>query len=805
MDGFLHDLRYAWRLLIRERTIASAVVLTLALGIGANTAVFAVVHAVLLRSLPYQDPDRLFMVWEQRPAESNFTNPVSPADFLDWSRMTTAFSSMAAFSATTADLTGDGDPIQVPIATVTATFFDVLGVTPLLGRTFQPGDDVPGRQRVVVLSHALWQQRFGRDPSVVGRTITLNGVPQQVVGVLRPDFEFPGEAPALWTPLVLAGGAAPPPRALHNLRVYARSRSDVPLEDARSEMTRIGQELSARYRENAGHGPNVVPLQEQLVGSARNGLLIVMAAVAFLLLIACTNVASLLLARSAGRRRELAIRAAVGAGRARLFGQSLVESLLLAVLGGGVGLIVGWWMLQVLVVETPPALRGAGLDRARLDVPILLFTAAACLVTTVVAGALPAWQVSRTPPGDSLRQSGGRSPLALNRGLRMALIGGEVALTVLLLIGAGLLTRTFWRVLTQPAGIVTTNRLTVHLTLPRTRYPDRNAVLAARRALDERFAAIPGVVAFGASNNLPLTDSDARQGITVEGYTRSAGEVPVRAHLRIVSEGYFGAAGIVLRDGRLFEARDNAGAPMVVVINETMARRYWPGQSPIGRRVRFNDEQEPWRQVIGVIADVRHWGLDQEVNPELYMPHEQQPSSTLSYVLHTAADPMSIVPQLTARVKAVDPDLPLGAVRTFDEVAARSMAARRWSALLLGLFAALGSALAAAGIYGVMSHVVSLRAGEIGIRLSLGARPAVVLGQVIADAMLNTAVGLVLGLALALGASRLLQSLLFEVEPADPFTFAAAALVVIAVAALAALGPARRAMRVDPVRVLRLT
>jgi putative ABC transport system permease protein len=568
-------------------------------------------------------------------------------------------------------------------------------------------------------------------------------------------------------------------------------------------MDRVGAELSSRYRENAGHGPNVIPLRDEIVAPARAGLLVVMSGVAFLLLIACTNVATLLLARSAGRRRELAVRSAIGAGRARLLRQSLTESLLIAVIGGALGLIVASWTNRLLLAETPAVLRGVGLERARLDLPVLMFTALICLLTTVVAGALPAWQVARTPPGDPLREAG-RSPLTLRRTVRVLLIGAQVALTLLLLIGAGLMVRSFVRVLSQPAGLDTANRLVINLTFPRSRYPDGDAVRRVRRQLDERFSGMPGVIAAGASNNLPLSGADSRQGVTVDGYQRQADESPVRAHIRIVTAGYFTAAGIAVRNGRSFTSLDTDRAPLVVVINETMARRYWPGQSPLGKRVRLNGEGEPpWREVVGVIGDVRHWGLDREVNPELYIPHDQLPTAGLAYVLHAASDPLSLVAAAASHVSAVDADLPLGSVRTFDAVAASSTASRRWSALLLGLFAALGLVLAAAGIYGVMTHLVSLQTGEIGIRLTLGARPSAVLGHVLGEAMLNTAVGLVVGLAAGAAATRALQSLLYEIAPLDPLTFAAAALTVLLVAGLAAAAPAARAMRVDPVQTLR--
>jgi putative ABC transport system permease protein len=801
-----HDVRYALRLLSKYPATSAAILLTLGLGIGANTAVFAVVNAVLLRPLPYPQPHQLVLVWEQRPGESNFSNSVSPADFLDWSEMNQSFTATAGYARGTGDLTGGADPVQVPVASVTARFFDVLGIRPALGRTFQTGDDTAGQQRVAIVSHGLWQRRFGGDPRLVGRDIVLNGEPVQVVGILKSDFEFPGEPTDIWVPLVLRDGSTPPPRASHFLQVYARLRDQLTPEAAQADMTRVGDHLSVTYpRENEGHGPRVVSWRDDIVAPARRGLLIVMAAVAFVMLIACTNVATLLLARSAGRTRELAIRSAIGAARGRLLRQSLTESVVLTAVGGGLGVAVSWWLLRLLIVQTPPALSGVGLDRARLDVPVLAFTTLICLVTALIAGALPAWQVARTQPSDPMRGTSGRSPLALRRSVRTLLIAGQVAMTVLLVIGAGLMVRTFLRVLAQPAGIDTANRLVVNLTLPRARYADRDAVRRGRRALDNRFLTVPGVLAFGANNNLPLTGSDSRQGITVEGFQRVPGDNPVRAHIRIVTPGYFETMRIRLREGRVLGGTDDERAPNAIVINRTMAERYWPGRSAIGGRMRFNNTGEPWREVVGVIDDVKHWGLDREVNPELYLAHAQQPSATLTYVFHTAGDPLGALAQIAAEIRTVDSDLPLGSVRTFDDVAAASMAARRWSALFLALSALVGIVLAAAGIYGVMSHVVALRTPEIGIRLSLGARPAVMLRDVLADTLLNAGVGVVLGVVAALAAARALQALLFDVAPADPATFVATATAVLVIAVLAALSPARRAMRVDPVTALRQT
>jgi putative ABC transport system permease protein len=803
MDTFRHDVRQAFRLLFRQPGLSSTILLTLALGIGANTAVFSVVNSVLLRPLPYPESERLVMVGEKRPAEGRVNGPVSPADFLDWATMHSSFTAIAGFYAATVDLTGVGDPVQLPSATVSASFFDVFGIRAIHGRTFAEGEDITGRHRVVVLGYGLWQERFGGDSSVVGRTLMVSGIPHQVIGVLPREFEFPGETPAIWGPLTLRGGSEAPGRSNHYMSVYARLKPGVSLEAARVDMDRVGANLERTYPEaNEGHGANVVSLREEIVGPARLGLVVVMAAVGFLLLIACTNVANVMLARAVSRRREMAIRSAVGASRSRLLRQTLTESLLFAGLGGVTGLLVAWATLRVLLTETPPLLRGAGLERAQLDLPVLFFTAGICVITGVIAGAIPAWQVSREKSGDALRD-GGRSPVALKRGVRLTLIATEVALTAMLLVGAGLMLRSFVRVLSQPPGIETENRLTLNLRLPRSRYPDPDSVRRARQSLDQRLNAIPGVIAAGANNNLPLIGSDSRQGVQIEGYERGENDPPTRAHIRIVTDRYFAAAGIALREGRSFEPRDDARAPLVVVINETMARRYWPGQSAVGKRVSFVGPKEPWREVVGVIGDVRHWGLDLEVNPELYMAHDQQPSAGLSYVLHTAGNPMNVVDAVGAAVKAVDPLMPVTAVRTMEQVAARSVGVRRWSAVLLGMFALLGVVLAAAGIYGVMAHLVSMRTAEIGIRMTLGARPGGVLRQVLREAVTHASIGLAIGLTIAAVVMRGAQALLFEIQASDPLTFVGTIATVLAVAGLAAFIPAMRAMRVDPLSALR--
>jgi len=811
MDTLSHDVRYAVRTFFKQPALSATMVVTLALGIGANTAVFSVVHAVLLRDLPYPDPARLVMLSEKRPAEGRMTGPVSPADFLDWSNLNHSFTAIAAFSPDRVDLTGSGDPLQASAGTVTAEFFDVLSVHPLYGRTFNRDEDVSGRHRVVVLGHAIWQQRFGGSPSAIGQTVLLNGVAHEIIGVLPRDFESPAPAlgqaplgsPDVWLPLAIRGGNDAPTRTIHFLFVYGRLKAGVRLEEARSEMDAVGRQLEALHpAENRGHGANVSSLRDQIVSPVQRGLVVLAAAVAFVLLIACTNVANLLLARAAGRRRELAIRIAVGAARGRLLRQALTESLVVAMLSGLVGLGGAFLMLQVLVAETPPVLRGVGLDRASLNSTVLGFTLLVCIATGVIAGLLPAWRASREDPGEPLRE-GGRAPASLPKRVRMTLIAAEVALTSVLLVGAGLMLHSFERVISQPSGIEIDHRLTATVTLARSRYGDVDRLRRARYEIERRLRGIPGVIAAGSTNMLPLTGADRRGGITIEGLETREDDAPTRAHPRVVTPDYFRAVGIRVTAGRPFSEDDNALAPRVAIVNETMARRYWPASSPLGQRVRFNAVQEPWRQIVGVIADVRHWGLDREVNPEVYLPFDQEPGAVLNFVLHTTVDPVQVVAPVTRAVHEFDPNLPLGNTRPLEDVAARSIAARRWSAVLLGSFAFVAIVLAGVGIYGVMSQLVSSRTSEIGIRLALGARPARVLRQLVGEGLMHTVVGLGLGLTASLLVTRGLQGLLYEINPADPAAMVFAAATLLLIALVACIVPARRAMRIDPVVALR--
>jgi len=803
MHAFVRDARYALRLLVKQPGVTVIALLTLAIGIGGNTAIFSAVDAVLLRPLPYRDPDRLVKVWEKRPAEGVLDNVVAPADFLDWARMNTVFEDMAAYLSITADLTGAGEPVRLFAAGVSPPFFDILRVQPALGRTFRREEATPGQHRVVILGHALWQTRFGSDPQAVGRTIALNGVPHEIVGVLPSDFEFPDAAIELWAPMPLAGGPTPPTRANHSLDVFARIKPGVTIEAARADMDRIGALLQKEYpATNRSHGVYVRPLAEDLARPVRSGLLMLLAAVAFVLLIACVNVANLLLARAASRRREMAVRAALGAGRGRLAGQALTESVLLGLAGGAAGLAVAHWAIRLLRALIPPGLPVLGMQNLGLDRRVLLFTFLVSILTGLIFGVLPAWHIAREDVNESLRD-GGRSPGSIRRRLRAGLVVGEIALASLLLVGAGLTLRSFQRLLDTDAGFEVAGRTTALVALPGRKYVDDRIRLDTLAEIERRFASIPGVRSAGASSRLPLANENSRMGVAIEG-REPVPDSPTRAHIRAVTARFFDAMGMRLVSGRPFGTADHETSLPVAIVNRTMAERYWPGASPIGRRVRLGGT-EIWREVVGVVADARSWGLDRPVNPEMYLPVRQLPWTTVFFVLATEKDAPPPGAAMREALRAVDPDLPLSSVRTMEEVASRSNASRQSTMILLSVFGLLALVLAAAGIYGVMAHLVTLRTGEIGVRMTLGAKPADVLRLILREGTLQAFAGLAIGLTGAVLLMRSMRALLFEVGPADPLTLLAVAAILTSTSLLACYVPARRAMKVDPVKALRAT
>jgi len=800
MHAFRQDFRYALRVLARQKGVTFVAVLTLALGIGANSAIFSAVNAVLLRPLPYDDPDRLMTVWEKRPAEGVDDNVAAPADFLDWARMNESFEAMAAMTTTTADLTGSGEPERLVAGVVSPPFFDILRVKPMLGGTFRADEAIVGKPRGVILGHRLWTTRFGSDPSVVGRKLTLNGNPIDVAGVLPASFEFPDDSIDLWAPLQLEGTSEPLSRTLHGFFVYGRLKPGVSLERARADMGRVGLLLQQQYPEaNRGHSAWVIPLEDRLKAPVRSSLLLLLGAVAFVLLIACVNVANILLAKAAGRRREMAVRSAVGAGRPRLAGQMLTESVVLALLGGIASLVVAWWAIAALRQLAPRGVPVLGLAHLGLEPRVLAFTAVLSLATGVLFGFLPAWQLASQDVSDSLKD--GRAPGGVRRGLRLVLVVAEIALASLLLVAAGLTLRSFQRVLNQPAGFRIDRALTVNFVAPGGRYPSQDAYFAAVERLEERFRALPGVHAVGATSALPLSGRDGRRGVGIEGREPTP-DVPTRAHPRGVTPGYFEAVGMTLLSGRAFTPADRDGAPLVAIVNDTMARRYWPGKSPTGRRVRLGGT-ENWIEVVGIVADVKHWGLDAPVNPELYLPLRQQIFTSITFVVSTGGDATALAPAIRDAVHAVDPNLPVANLRTVEEVAAASVASRRSGMMLIAIFGLLALVLAAAGIHGVMSHLVALRTPEIGVRMTLGATPSTIMALVLREGVLQAVLGLAIGLTGGVLLMRTFRTMLFGVEPADPWTLTLVALALLATALAACAIPARRAMRVDPVNALR--
>jgi putative ABC transport system permease protein len=796
------DVRHGFRLIRRYPASAAIAILTLALGIGANAAIFSVVDAVLLRSLPYPEPSRLVMVWEKRIKENVLTNPVSPADFLDWRRQNDAFENIAAETDTTVSVTGDGDPIVVGAEIVSWAFFDVLGVRPALGRTFRPDDEAVGLEhRVVVITNGLWHRRYGADPNIVGRQLSLNGNPWTVIGVLPASFHFVSDG-QVFVPLVQEGPGITPTRVSHGIKVYARIKPGVTFAQASDSMDRLGARLEQEHpKENAGHGAYVSPLRDEFVGPVRTSLVALFGAVGVVLLIACVNVASLLLARAASRQREMAVRSALGASRGRLVSQTLVESLALSIVGAIAGVALAELLIAALPVVLPAQLSVIGIDEVAINWRVLGFAAALAVLTGLIFGLLPAWHASTANAATTLAH-GGRSAAGVRRGARLALVIGEVALAALALVGAGLVLRSFAATMAQPLGFDPSGRVTFAVSIPAARYKTPELRRQALSDIEDRLRAIPGVGNVGGINLLPLASGDSRTGIGIEGRQPRPDEPPSRMHPRTVTTGYFAAMGIRVTRGRGFTSADAAGGEMVAVINEAAVRRFWGDANPIGARFHFGGE-DIWRTIVGVTADVRHWGLRRDVNPMVYLPQAQDNSQFLTFVLESKVDAGTIMKAARSAVGAFDANLPLARVQTMDDVVAASVQSERAQTVLMGTFGVTALALAMIGIYGVMAQLVGARRQEIGVRMALGARPANILRQLLSEGVWQTVIGLVIGLAAGAALMRLATALLFNVRPTDPLTLIAVALVLIGAALVACLIPGRRAMRTDPVEALK--
>jgi len=799
MDTFWQDLRYGSRVLLKNPGFTAVAILALALGIGANSAIFSVVNAVLLRPLPYHDPDRIMT------ALHSGWFPVAPANFLDWRAQNHVFERIAAAQAWGASLTGRDKPEQLKALQVTPDLFPVLGVDPVLGRTFLPEEDRPGAGRVVVLSHQLWQRRFGGDPKIVGQTLVLNGVGHTVVGVMPPGFQF---APfwvtnaELWVPLDLTLRVND--RAGRSLRVFARLKPGVTREQAQAEMDTISRRLEQQYPgTNKSLDVTVDPLHEKVVGKVRQALLVLLGAVSFVLLIACANVANLLLARSAARQKEIAIRTALGAGRLRLVRQLLTESMLLASLGGALGLLLARWGVKFLVALSPANL--PRVETINLDSRVFGFTLAISLLTGLVFGLAPALQASKLDLNESLKEGGRSATEGIRRNrVRSLLMISEVALALVLLIGAGLMIRSFRRLQAVEAGFDPRRVLTLVVPLRSSQYstgPQRSAFF---QRLIERVGALPGVESASAINHLPLAGDIWTLGFTVEGRPAPPpGEGPSAAY-RIIRPNYFHTMGISLLKGRDFTEHDAAGTPGVAIINEAFARNIWPHEDPIGKRIRVNDDGPDPREIVGIVKDVKQREWTAEPMREMYLPYLQNPApSYLTLVARTTADPLSLAAAVRNEVWTIDKDVPVSQVASMEQVIAGATGGPRFNLLLLNLFASVALILAAVGIYGVMAYSVSQRTHEIGIRLALGAQTTDVIKLVVGQGMALTLIGVAIGLAAAFAVTRLMSSLLFGVSATDPLTFAVIALLLLLVALVACYLPARRATKVDPMVALR--
>ena len=796
------DLLYGARLLLRAPGFTLIAVAALAIGIGANTAIFSVINTLLLRPLPYERPEELAIIWEHNIPRDRKNNVTSPGNLIHWREMQQTFVDLSAVGMTfNVTLTGAGDPEEIPMRLVNASFFPLLGVKPALGRPFTTEEDRPG-SRVVVISDRLWKRRFNADPSILSRGITLQGNAYTVVGVMPPGFSFMDKNVDLWLPISLPAEARTPRGRW--LAGMGRLKPGVTFAQAQQDMERVHAELVRLFPDfNTGWTARVVPLREQLTGAVRPALLVLLGAVAFVLLIACANVANLLLSRATGRQRELAVRAALGAARARLMRQLMAESLVLATAGGAAGLLLAWWalgLLRAVVAERLPIQR---LEVVGIDGWVLGFTVAISLLSGLFFGLVPALTASGTGLSEALKEGGRTGTSSRSRHARGVFVVVEVALALILLAGAGLLVRSFVQLMNVDPGFDTDRTITMRVALPGSRYPQAANRVQFFQRLFQRIDVLPGVEAAGANSSIPLAGPGAATSFEVVGKPAPPrGEEPV-ADVRVVTNNYFKAVGTPLLKGRLFNEQDPADSRDRIIINQAMAEKYFPGEDPIGRKVRvsWNDTRDD--EIIGVVGDVRSAGLHEQPRAMTYWPYPRFSYGSMTIALRTAGDPHAIANSVIAIVREQDPALAVADVQTMAEVVAESVAERRLTMTMLGVFAVAALLLAAVGIYGVIAYSVSQRTQEIGIRMALGAQQGDVLRMVVGQAMVLTLAGIVIGGTGAFFLTRLMRDLLFNVRPGDPLTFAAVATLLAVIAAAASYLPGRRAARVDPVIALR--
>lgn len=816
MNQLWQDIRYGVRSLLKHPGFTLVALVTLALGIGANTAIFSVVNTVVLRPLPYAEPDRLMTLWETMPGSDH--RSVAPGNFVDWRTQNRTFLDMAATFYANFNLTSDGEPERIDGATITSNFMSLLGANAQLGRTFQADDDEYQDRSVVLISEGLWQRRFAADRKVIGRTITIDETPHTIVGVMSPGFQFP-ERSELWV-LGRNRGAVPTSlisqvpsndwvheRDAHFIRVIGRLRPGVSLSQAQSDIAAITRRAELDFpKTNSGLGSNVVPLHTQVVGDVRGVLFILLGAVGFVLLIACTNVANLMLARATQREREIAIRAAVGASRLSLIRQLLTESLLLSIAGGVAGLVVSIWAVDLFVKLSPGDI--PRLNEASVDLRLLGFTLLVSLLTGVGFGLLPAFAATRTNLNSTLKEGGAKASHGpQRRGARNILVVTEIALAQVLLVGATLLAISYVRVIHIDPGFNPDRVLTAKIAPANKKYPDPQSRSAFYATVLEHLQSLPGVASAGMVMSVPLSGASMNRGFRVEGRPVPKADENVTMDFQIVSPGYFSTLEIPVKQGRGLSAADTETSERVIVINNAMARRYWPNEDPVGQRLMIGESSKDtsWRTIVGVVSDNRHASLSEAPVPTAFISYHQDFESwpRMGFVIKAKGDAAGLAPVVRKELVSIDPAQPLYAVEPMDNLLQASVAQRRFIMLLLGSLSAIAVLLAMVGVYGVISFSVGERTQEIGIRMALGARAVDVLRMVLSQGMRVACVGIVIGLGAAFALTRLLSSLLFEVSPTDLRTFSIVGLLLGVVAFFACYVPARRATKVDPLVALR--
>lgn len=804
MQSLWQDLRFGVRLMWKRPGFTLLAVLMLSLGIGANTAIFSVVNSVLLRPLRYPDADRILTVWEDHTRRDGPAREwTSPPGFEDWRAQRNVFSQVAAVNDWPPTLTDSGEPEVLTGARVSHEAFGALGIKPLLGRDFTPDEDKNGAPPVAIISYGLWQRRFNGDPAIINRAIRLNDTSFTVIGVMPAGFQFPLIPNVeIWRTLqpTLDAGCQ---RGCYTLRAFGRLRPDITLARARLEMAAQAERLEQQFPgANKNVGVSLVPLHEYVVGDIKPAVLALLLAVGFVLLIACANVANLLLAKAAARTREIAIRAALGASRWQIVRQLLGESVLLALLGGVGGLLLAYWLVDLLVQVAPEGT--PRLDEIRLEPRVLFFSLGLSALTGVLCGLAPALQASKSDLNQALRDAGAGNKTSAGGGrTRSGLVVAEIALALTLLIGAGLLMRSFVALQHVDPGFSPANVLTARIGLPPTTYATREPVAAFYRQLRERLAALPGVQSVSFGSSVPLTGINTDTDFVVEGRPLPPPDQRPTSWFSVVEHDYFRTLQIQLRAGRMFDEREREQSAPTVIISESLARRYFPGETPLGKRIGFGNQPVRWAEIVGVVADTRHFGLSADARPTLYFSDQQRPRNFMTLVLRTSNDPLGFVAAVRREVQALDPKLAVATPQPLTALIADSIAVPRLVMLLFGSFAAIALLLAALGIYGVMAYAVTQRTHEIGIRLALGAQRRAVLRLIVGQGMRLALLGVGLGLAASFAVTRLMAELLFGVSPTDPLTFVALAAVLALVALIACVIPARRATKVDPIIALR--